>query len=145
MRYSLIASALVAATLATPYVNVEVTDSTDVSEEMSRDRHHRDARRHHGGRRIESDEEENQGFFSSLWNRNRRNRNRDRSRNRRHRNYDPMNMIDDLFGTNYECIIDGRSGRDERRDARECCRENGGELSELRGHVRILYYCPYSS
>lgn len=133
MRYSLVLSALLASALATPYVNVEVTDGNEVADEMSRGRH-RDVRHHHGGRRY-ADEEESQGFFSSLWNRNRRNRSRGRSRNRRHRNYDPMNMIDDLFGTNYECIIDARNNADERRDARECCRENGGELSEVRGRV----------
>ena len=39
--------------------------------------------------------------------------------------------MDDLFSTNYQCVIDARQSKDEARNTRECCRESGGELLDI--------------
>jgi hypothetical protein len=52
--------------------------------------------------------------------------------------YSPPDWLDDLYGANYECIIEGRTNNAERKADRDCCREVGGRLSDLRGHVWSL-------
>jgi hypothetical protein len=41
--------------------------------------------------------------------------------------------VDDLFGTDFECIIQARSNHDQKQNARECCRDVGGELYDEPG------------
>jgi hypothetical protein len=44
-------------------------------------------------------------------------------------------LYDQLFGSDYECILQGDSNREERRGADNCCRQAGGEQYELEGRV----------
>jgi hypothetical protein len=37
-------------------------------------------------------------------------------------------MVDGIFGSDYECVIQAEKNKEERHSARECCREIGGEL-----------------
>jgi hypothetical protein len=42
----------------------------------------------------------------------------------------PNKGIGALFGSDYECVVQSNKDEDERRSARECCHEVGGELSD---------------
>jgi hypothetical protein len=44
------------------------------------------------------------------------------------------NLVDDLFGTDFECIIQAASKNQQKQNARECCSEVGGELYDEPGH-----------
>jgi hypothetical protein len=189
MRYSLVLATLAASAIATPYINVEVSEPGDLLEEASRQGNNHRGLKHHN-RDDERRHRRNRNWFSSLWSsdddveeeRNRRER-EDRRRNRRqhdrnHRNgrgrrerdneddgrynddenmsievccsfdlsyrcfvkliillqtYSAGNLIDDLFGTDFECVIQAESEHQERRGARECCRQVGGELYDEPG------------
>jgi len=45
-------------------------------------------------------------------------------------------MMDDIFSTHYECVLNGHTNKAERRDTEHCCVDNGGELYEQQGHCR---------
>jgi len=167
MRYSLVLATLAASAIATPYVNIDITESNDLEDT---------SRRHGSGRHHRSELEEERrrrqhhrggGWFSSLWRSDEdledddedemsRHRDRDyeRRRNRNHRHggrrergreeedeedsdynddFSVNNLVDDLFGTDFECVIQAKSQQEEKHNARECCREIGGELYDEPG------------
>jgi len=165
MRYSLVLATLAVSAIATPYINVEVSEPETAAVEVSNNRNNNNNNRHHRVNHGHRDNRNNRNrrnrsWLSTLWGgkdddedteerRGRRDRNgrRNNDRNRRggrrnRRNgdraedddeYDPANLIDDLFGSDYECVIQARNTGDEKEGARECCREIGGELYDVRG------------
>jgi hypothetical protein len=57
--------------------------------------------------------------------------------NQRDRN-NIADIIDDIVGDNaFECVINGRSNREERRQTERCCERNGGELNDQEGHCKL--------
>src|ERR1700753_320437 len=98
MRYSLVLATLAASAIATPYINVEVSEPGDLVEEAGRQgNHHRGVRRH--DRDDQRRNHRGRGWFSSLWSNDgdmegesrRREREREDRRNRRHQNRNRRN------------------------------------------------------
>jgi hypothetical protein len=50
--------------------------------------------------------------------------------------FSPSNLIDSIFGTDYECVLQAQSRHQEDKNAEQCCEEVGGETYGLEGHVR---------
>lgn len=93
MRYSLVLATMAASAIATPYINVEVSEPGDLIDEASRQgNHHRGMRRH--DRDDQRRNRRGRNWFSSLWGSDddveeenrRREREREDRRNRRNQN-----------------------------------------------------------
>jgi hypothetical protein len=127
MRYSYILTSFAASAVATPYINVELSEPSELLDEEG----FKHGRRHHS--QNHRDEGWVLKLFSTLWGGG------DDKEGKvsivsvlrtttKEQSSVAKSMIDDLFGSGYECLIQSSKDQDERRSVRECCSEIGGEL-----------------